>query len=139
VIYVPPSGTHDLAWTLEELRGILPEPRVSVAGPHDLVIFLRSIECARQPGMRRHLIVVCPDDGSRSRLRRWLARRPGFDSEIVTDNASWQAAVDNFLRRWGSLRLAPASFRSIGRFTEALARFAADPSSPSAAFTWVAP
>ena len=136
IIYVPPTGTRELTWTLEELCRFVPERRVSVARPSDLLIFLRSLERHADPGLRRHLIVACPEADSQARLRRWLALRENFVSEIVYDSSQWQAAIERFLREWASRRLATGSFRSILPLTAALVRFAAHASPKSVSFTW---
>lgn len=139
VLYVPAPGTPELRWSLEELRELLPNRGVPVANPYDLLIFLRSIERRAPPGLRFHLLVECRDAEMRSRLRRWLVRRPEFTAEIVSEASAWRRSLDRFLHTWDSQRLQAASFRAVGPFTEALARFAARSSPAALAFSWSFP
>jgi hypothetical protein len=136
LLYIPSRGTRDLTWGLGLLREIVPGRKSRVASPHDILIFLRSVERRWPPDLRFHLIAECPDRRMRDHLRRWLARRPAYTFHIVASSGAWSAAVDRFLRGWDPRQLALTSFRAVEWFTRALIRYASRPEAPSFAFTW---
>ena len=136
VLYVPAPGGPELTWGLGKVRELLPEPRDRSGSPYDLLIFLRAVERDADPGLSLYLIAECPDEQMHARLNRWIARRPRISAEILPGASSWETAVQAFLRKWEPTHLSRASFLGVGRFAEALARFAGRSSSQSRAFTW---
>jgi transposase len=136
LIYVPFPGASELEWSLEGLRELLPGRSVPALEPHDLLIFLHSIERRTPPHVDLHVIVECPDAASRRRFVPWFARRPHITAELTATGAGWRVAVDRFLHEWNGRPIAGASFSGVGNVAEALARFAARTTPGPKAFTW---
>jgi hypothetical protein len=136
LIYVPAPGASELNWSLQGLGEMIPGRSVPAPAPHDIVIFLRSLERSGPPSLVFHAIVESPGSKTRHRIDAWFARHPRFVAQIVESAAEWRAAVDRFLTEWNQRRLAGSSFRGVGYLAEALARFAGRVSRGAVAFAW---
>jgi transposase-like protein len=130
---IVPASLVEVLASAEEL---VPRIRSARRSPHELLVFLRTIEEATGPDSQLHLILDRPLTFLPGRVAQWLAAHPRF--RVYGSGASnpWTTSVGDWLQTWRGVPLSPGSFGRVAEFTEAIARAVGSPQPRPRRFSW---
>jgi len=120
----------------EELVPRVANPRRS---PHELLVFLRSIDESNPPDAQLHVILDRPLGFLSDRVGQWIAAHPRFRVYHTSPSESWTGSVDDWLRTWQGTQLAAESFQGATQLTEAIAHAGGDTAAVQRRFSWTRP
>lgn len=133
---VVPTALVEVLASAEEL---LPRVRGSRRSPHELLVFLRTVEEASGPDAQLHIILDRPLQLLPERVSSWLAVHPRFRAYSTNAATSWIESVADWLQTWRGVPLARSSFSRVAEFTEAIARTVGSTRAEPRRFSWTAP